>query len=225
MVTLWCFSRRRRVYFKLVVIIIFGLFIYILYKTSRTQQYLTNQESLNSFESNQIKPRASPIKEILPRQEKLPLKQTNVPPKKTAVIYLDDKLDNLMSITPGLGEKGQPVILNKEEQKEADKLFKQAAFNVYISNRIALNRSVPDPRNSECHKVEYDSDLPQTSVIIIFTNEIWSALLRTIHSVINRTPKHLLKEIILVDDFSDKGRWAALELSPPLKTFIHTIQI
>lgn len=57
-----------------------------------------------------------------------------------------------------------------------------------------------------CSQVKYPQHLPSASVIIIFINEAWSSLIRTIHSVINRTPKHLLREIILVDDFSDEGR-------------------
>jgi polypeptide N-acetylgalactosaminyltransferase len=53
--------------------------------------------------------------------------------------------------------------------------------------------------------VKYDKHLPSASVVIIFTNEAWSALLRTVHSVIIRSPPEHLHEVLLVDDFSDTG--------------------
>ncbi len=57
-----------------------------------------------------------------------------------------------------------------------------------------------------CKSVEYEGpgrpQLLDVSVIVCFHNEAWSVLLRTVYSILDRTPPHLLKEVILVDDFS-----------------------
>ena len=49
----------------------------------------------------------------------------------------------------GPGEMGKPVILTPEEQNIADELYKKATFNVYASDKIAMDRSIPDPRIKE----------------------------------------------------------------------------
>jgi len=58
-----------------------------------------------------------------------------------------------------------------------------------------------------CKTRNYRDVLPDTTVVIIFHNEAWSVLLRTVHSVLDRSPPHLVKEVILVDDFSDLGKF------------------
>ena len=70
---------------------------------------------------------------------------------------------------------------------------------------LSVCLSVSLPRSCRAKKYDYRS-LPTTSVVIAFYNEAWSTLLRTVHSVLESTPATLLREVILVDDFSDRGR-------------------
>eukprot|EP00056_Hartaetosiga_gracilis_P022234 m.28971 g.28971 ORF g.28971 m.28971 type:complete len:466 (-) comp9526_c0_seq1:88-1485(-) len=83
--------------------------------------------------------------------------------------------------------------------------YKKNQFNQWISDKISLHRRAYDTRPMECLSEKYHSNraLPSTSVIIIFYNEARSTLLRTVWSVLDRSPKRLIKEILLVDDFSD----------------------
>jgi len=47
--------------------------------------------------------------------------------------------------------------------------------------------------------------MPSASVVMVFYNEAASVVLRTVHSVLNKSPEHLIHEILLYDDNSDLG--------------------
>ncbi|XP_077165989.1 putative polypeptide N-acetylgalactosaminyltransferase 8 [Paroedura picta] len=102
--------------------------------------------------------------------------------------------------------------LSEDEQVKAQALFEQYGYNVYLSNLLPLDRSLKATRPSRCLEKKYPQDLPTISVVLIFLNEATSVILRAITSIINRTPPHLLKEIVLVDDCS-----AHEELKGPLE--------
>ncbi|XP_077997359.1 N-acetylgalactosaminyltransferase 7-like isoform X2 [Glandiceps talaboti] len=104
----------------------------------------------------------------------------------------------------GPGEYGVPVNLERGEQSLYDQSVKEYGFNMVISDRISLDRAVPDIRHEQCQFWEYPEDLPTVSVVVVFHNEGWTTLMRTVHSVFNTSPPQLLAEIVMVDDFSDK---------------------
>ncbi|XP_061521792.1 polypeptide N-acetylgalactosaminyltransferase 11 isoform X1 [Phycodurus eques] len=103
-----------------------------------------------------------------------------------------------VGLSPEMG-----MIFNEADQEVRDAGYHQHAFNVLISRRIGPHRQLPDTRDQRCGDEAYPDRLPSASVIICFFNEAISALTRTVHSVLDRTPARFLHEIILVDDHSE----------------------
>ncbi|KAM9827034.1 polypeptide N-acetylgalactosaminyltransferase 11 isoform 2-T2 [Neosynchiropus ocellatus] len=107
------------------------------------------------------------------------------------------------------------MIFNQADQELRDSGYHRHAFNVLISSRLGPHRDLPDTRDARCRGVAYPADLPSASVVICFFNEAFSALVRTVHSVLDRTPAGLLHQVILVDDHSDLG-----ELQQQLERYV-----
>jgi polypeptide N-acetylgalactosaminyltransferase len=121
------------------------------------------------------------------------------------------QLDNPKQDLNGPGEMGKAFEVDKDkltpdERRKYDDGFQKNAFNAYISDLISIHRSLPDVRDPGCRKIEHKALVATASIVMCFHNEAWSVLLRSVHSILDRTPPNLLKEIILVDDFSDMGK-------------------
>ncbi|ESN98915.1 hypothetical protein HELRODRAFT_188954 [Helobdella robusta] len=104
----------------------------------------------------------------------------------------------------GPGEQGVSVILGPEDEEKKKDLYSVNGFNALASDKISLDRAIKDIRHPDCRKKKYRPKLLNASIVVPFHNEHWSTLLRTVKSVLNRSPPELLHEIILVDDFSSK---------------------
>lgn len=118
------------------------------------------------------------------------------------------------------GELGAAVHIPPEDEAKQQELFKLNQFNLMASDMISLNRSLKDIRLEGCKTKKHNKYLPDTSIVIVFHNEAWSTLLRTVWSVINRSPRTLLKEIILVDDKSEQDH-----LQQDLEDYVKTLPV
>jgi len=140
---------------------------------------------------------------------------------------VEQELEKLLSETvfgaDGPGSNGNGVSIGNEKEAEMKEMFKQNQFNLMASNMISVNRSLPDFRSQKCKADAelYDvNTLPTVSIIIVFHNEAWSTLLRTLHSIIARSPLVLLEEIILIDDLSERDY-----LKKPLDLYLKRLPV
>ncbi|KAK9525785.1 hypothetical protein VZT92_016465 [Zoarces viviparus] len=128
-------------------------------------------------------------------EKKEPVKQNNAEVKKEKKVVR--KLYPNSYLFSKWGDE-----LSEEEQKEAETLFNSYGYNAFLSDRLPLNREIPDTRPRRCAEKKYPEDLPSISIVLIYLDEALSIIKRAIRSLIDKTPARLLKEIILVDDHS-----------------------
>ncbi|CAF1111426.1 unnamed protein product [Adineta ricciae] len=119
------------------------------------------------------------------------------------------------------GEGGRSVSIPENLKQEAKKRFPENQFNIIASDLMALNRSINDQRSSRCRSHEFPSDLPTTSIVIVFHNEGNSTLLRTLTSIVMRSPIEYIHEIIMVDDASVDREY----LKDTLETFVKELPV
>ncbi|XP_028517979.1 polypeptide N-acetylgalactosaminyltransferase 6 [Exaiptasia diaphana] len=137
------------------------------------------------------------------------LNETNT--KLVTIEEFKSMYPNTIHFVSKQGENGAKVYNSPSEKETEQEQFRLYQFNELASSKISLLREIPDNRPKSCFNVMYPmSTLPTASVIVIFHNEAWSTLLRTVHTVLARSPPKFLLEIILVDDFSDKEKYSHL---------------
>ncbi|XP_044212962.1 probable polypeptide N-acetylgalactosaminyltransferase 8 [Thunnus albacares] len=130
-----------------------------------------------------------------PEQEEQPREQ--IQDKETPAQKKSHKLFPDSALFREWGEN-----LSEDDQREAQALFENYGYNVFLSDRLPLDRTLPDTRDPRCLTKNYPKDLPSLGVVLIYLNEALSVIKRALRSIIDRTPQNLLKEIILVDDNS-----------------------
>lgn len=118
------------------------------------------------------------------------------------VKFYEKTYKNSMEVKISHGDMGEPVKLEENESKRAKDDFHLHEFNVVASDKIPLLRRLPEKRSQICFERKYPAELPKFDVVITFYNEAYSALMRTVHSVLSRSPPKYLNKIILIDDHS-----------------------
>ena len=119
------------------------------------------------------------------------------------------------------------VPATEEERHEYNRGLERYGFNKFKSDRLPWHRPLPDYRDSQClsHLATTHQGMGTASIVIIFVNEAFSVLMRTITSIMRTTPSDLLTEIILVDDASDDPTGELSNLTFTLDKYFPSVKL
>ncbi|PKU27873.1 polypeptide n-acetylgalactosaminyltransferase 5 [Limosa lapponica baueri] len=123
-----------------------------------------------------------------------------------------------LGVTPGTAPRVPATIEDRQERAggHSPGTHKVLSLDVTLAPRdpqapgqfghpVAVPDNKQEEAKSRCSQQRVHDDLPTTTIIMCFVDEVWSTLLRSVHSVLGRSPPHLIEEVILVDDCSTKG--------------------
>ena len=140
------------------------------------------------------------------------IKKVETPNEKRPFMYRGDSNQDREDLKPKLVYRGTDeeidpndigLVRNPEDKKILDEGYKKFAYNSLVSSRLGFFRDLNDTRHKHCLGKSFPESLPTVSVIICFYNEDFSTLMRSVFSVIRRSPPHLLKEVFLINDNSE----------------------
>ncbi|XP_053554366.1 polypeptide N-acetylgalactosaminyltransferase 3 [Bombina bombina] len=211
---------RRSMHWKLgAVTLIFMGFLFLIQREVVDQEKEGTSDHKGSYRKNKMlnimMEAVNNIKDVMPKMQIIaPVRQTDSENKRQCLpgYYTAAELRPYRERPPqdpnAPGASGRPFKMDKltpDEEEEKERGEKKHCFNLFASDRISFHRDLgPDTRPPECieQKFKRCPSLPTTSIIIVFHNEAWSTLIRTVYSVMYTSPAILLKEIIMVDDAS-----------------------
>uniref|UniRef100_A0A4Y0BMC4 Polypeptide N-acetylgalactosaminyltransferase n=2 Tax=Anopheles funestus TaxID=62324 RepID=A0A4Y0BMC4_ANOFN len=214
-------SIRRNLYTRVALLLVLGLFVLFYFKNLNGSPNSLGSSLEQAKPLPQIAQHVNGL-ELLAAAEAAASSSVNkgnlLPAQTGDALFERLVLADLAKQRPGLGNNGEGVELTGDAKEIGEKQLATIALNEELSEHLSYNRTPPDGRHPSCKRKHYDlSNLPSTSVIIIFYNEPYSVLLRTVHSVLNTADGRLLREIILVDDGSTN-----VELKGKLDYYVHT---
>lgn len=186
--------RLRRDRLSWVLIIVLFCLLYLLYQLPEGQQY--SKKHLASEYSN----RSAESYDTLDMPAGYQDSELTVAVYRDGVIGNYESTRKLRSAFNRPGDHGVPYSVSG-----VDTQMNTYGMNMAVSDRIPMDRIVPDLRHAECPNWHYPEKLPTATVVIVFHNEGFTTLMRTVHSVLLRSPRRHLREVLLVDDYSDRS--------------------
>ena len=192
------------VFKRIVFMLLFSLFLWLVFISVRSESGDEKKYKAKHDYSNIYKNKLSKVESPIDGKDKKAFMFRNSDDRKNVREDLKPKL-----VYRGTDEEIDPndigLVKNAEDKRILDEGYKHFAYNSLVSQRLGLFRDINDTRHKHCRDKTFPSDLPTASVIICFYNEEFYTLMRSVFSVIRRSPSELVKEVILVNDNSEDG--------------------